>query len=160
VVEAANRPVTPDADERLAQRGIHLIPDILANAGGVTVSYFEWVQNIENESWSLETINHRLQKKMFQATDTVIERWRALPGKNSPNQQLATDMRTAALVVAIQRMAHITLKRGIWPQIEEPSADLSGVFSQLSYSTRLPHLFIGLAYFMGLLGSNFHHLFW
>ena len=58
--------------------------DILANAGGVTVSYFEWVQNIENEQWELETVNQRLRNKMFQATDAVVERWRRLPAAGKP----------------------------------------------------------------------------
>jgi len=115
VVEAANRPVTPEADIVLAHRGIHLIPDILANAGGVTVSYFEWVQNIENESWDLEVVNNRLRKKMLQATEAVVERWLTLGTKEESDGQPPIDLRTAALVVAIERMAHITLKRGIWP---------------------------------------------
>jgi len=115
VVEAANRPVSPEADIILAHRGIYLIPDILANAGGVTVSYFEWMQNIENESWDLDVVNNRLRRKMLQATEAVVERWHTLGDKDESDGQPPIDLRTAALVVAIERMAHITLQRGIWP---------------------------------------------
>jgi glutamate dehydrogenase (NAD(P)+) len=111
VVEAANRPITPEADDALTEKGIHVLPDILANAGGVTVSYFEWVQNIENQNWALEEVNRKLREKMFQATDAVVNRWRRFPAET----ELHTDLRTAALVVAIERVAHTTLKRGIWP---------------------------------------------
>jgi glutamate dehydrogenase/leucine dehydrogenase len=112
VLEGANRPVTPEADEILNQRGVVVIPDILANAGGVTASYFEWVQNIENEQWELETVNQKLRNKLFQATDAVVERWRRFPPQSA---ELRTDLRTAAWVEAIDRVARVTLKRGIWP---------------------------------------------
>ena len=128
VVEGANRPVTPAADDILVQNGIVVLPDILANAGGVSVSYMEWVQNIENEEWSLERINAELQRKLVDAVDAVVGCWRGLnarerevAGKNgdetreeSANESLI-DLRTAALVVAIRRVAKITLQRGIWP---------------------------------------------
>src|SRR5690606_12934643 len=64
VCEAANGPTTPEADAIFAERGIRVVPDILANAGGVTVSYFEWVQNIEHQKWELDKVNRRLQLRM------------------------------------------------------------------------------------------------
>jgi glutamate dehydrogenase (NAD(P)+) len=110
VVEGANRPVTPEADAILAEKGIPVLPDILANAGGVTVSYYEWVQNIGNELWDLETVNGKLAQRMTRATDAVVERWHALQTKTPPGS-----LRTAALTLAIERVADVTLKRGIWP---------------------------------------------
>jgi glutamate dehydrogenase (NAD(P)+) len=124
VVEGANGPTTPAADDILCARGIPVVPDILANAGGVTVSYFEWVQNIENEQWDLAEVNSKLQLRMKRATDSVIDRWERLrasvPPPPSPDDPPADpppglDLRTAALVVAIERVATIALKRGIWP---------------------------------------------
>ncbi len=115
IVEAANRPVTPQADDRLTERGIHLIPDILANAGGVTVSYFEWVQNIQNQEWPLVEIHAKLRDKMNHATDAVVNRWRSFASGDPGDAGLYTDLRTAALTVAIERVAHATLQRGIWP---------------------------------------------
>ena len=119
IVEGANAPTTPAADDILSARGIHVLPDILANAGGVTVSYFEWVQNIENEEWDLDDINRGLKKRMHRACDAVIDRWRGLQHKaierGTDNAVSSTDLRTAALVVAVQRLAKATLQRGIWP---------------------------------------------
>tara|TARA_R110000868_G_scaffold14669_3_gene67918 strand:+ start:10175 stop:11515 length:1341 start_codon:yes stop_codon:yes gene_type:complete len=121
VVEAANRPVTPAADDILAQRGIVVLPDILANAGGVVVSYLEWVQNTENQDWSLDRVNAELRRKMFDAVDSVVQYWREIcPGSAGtvdpqPAPGLCRDMRTAALVLAIRRVANVTLQRGIWP---------------------------------------------
>lgn len=120
IVEAANGPTTPDADVILAKKGIAVVPDILANAGGVTVSYFEWVQNIDNEEWELNEVNAKMRKKMHQAVDTVVARLDELRAQ-SANQESETstrvpaDLRTAALVVAIERVAKATLQRGIWP---------------------------------------------
>ncbi|MDQ4006430.1 MAG: hypothetical protein M3135_09085 [Actinomycetota bacterium] len=74
VVEAANHPVTPGADEVLRDRGITVIPDILANAGGVTVSYFEWVQNVQQFAWDEEHVNAELRKRMTTAWKNVYAR--------------------------------------------------------------------------------------
>lgn len=128
IVEAANRPITPAADDILAQNRIVVLPDILANAGGVTVSYLEWVQNSENQDWSLERVNAELRRKMFKAVDTVVECWNSLnddsdepadgdtgDGAKAATPVLARDLRTAALVLAIRRVANVTLQRGIWP---------------------------------------------
>jgi glutamate dehydrogenase (NAD(P)+) len=123
LVEAANGPVTSEADKILSAKNIPVLPDILANAGGVTVSYFEWVQNIENEQWSLDEINQKLKNRMHQAVDEVIAQWQKLPDSSSSEspekkEQQQTEppnLRTAALIVAIERLAKVTLERGIWP---------------------------------------------
>ncbi len=124
LVEAANAPVTSDADKILLAKNIPVIPDILANAGGVTVSYFEWVQNIENEHWSLSEINQKLKSRMNQTVDEMVHQWKKLPDSlpNNPEttqsqkpKSTGVDLRTAALVVAIDRLAKVTLERGIWP---------------------------------------------
>ncbi len=125
VSEAANGPTTPEADEILFAAGIPVLPDILANAGGVTVSYYEWVQNIQNEQWSEEEVNRRLLERMTRATDAVLDRQRQineglaeLEAKRpaSGGEPLTpVDLRMAAYVLAVDRVATVTLDRGIWP---------------------------------------------
>ena len=126
VVEAANGPTTPAAERVLFDGGIPVLPDILANAGGVTVSYFEWVQNNENEQWEEEEVNSKLLTKMRRATDAVIDKrdelQRTLDALQARRKQRGMDdglqpvnLRTAAYVLAITRVAAVTLERGIWP---------------------------------------------
>lgn len=101
IVEAANGPTSPEADEILSKKNVLIIPDILANSGGVTVSYFEWAQNIQQFKWELEKINGELYKVMTKAYTSVREI------AKSHN----TDMRTAAFILGIGRVAKATLSR-------------------------------------------------
>jgi glutamate dehydrogenase (NAD(P)+) len=94
IAEAANHPTTPDADDTLRRKGAVILPDILANAGGVTVSYFEWVQNIQAYPWTEEVVNQRLDEKMTAAYAAV----------RRTAEDHDTDLRTAALVLAINRV--------------------------------------------------------
>lgn len=101
IVEGANGPTTPEADQILNERGILIVPDILANAGGVTVSYFEWAQNIQQFKWDEERVNLELDKKMSQAYHSVRE----------VATERGIDKRTAAFVLAIQRVGRAALAR-------------------------------------------------
>jgi len=104
IVEAANSPVTPKADEHLKERGVLIVPDILANAGGVIVSYFEWVQNLQRFSWKEKQVNAELYTRITGAYHEV----RKLAKRRN------LDLRTAAFVLAIGRVGKATVLRGIY----------------------------------------------
>jgi len=105
IVEAANGPITPEADAILRNRGIFIVPDILANAGGVVVSYFEWVQDIQQFFWTEQEVNERLRQVIRRAFGEVWEVMR----------ERGVDMRTAAYILAISRVAEAIKMRGIYP---------------------------------------------
>lgn len=105
IVEGANGPCTPEADVILSDKGTLIVPDILANAGGVVVSYFEWVQDLQNFFWEENEVNNKLTKIMRHSYAAVDATMRAHK----------TDMRTAALIIGVKRVADATIRRGIFP---------------------------------------------
>jgi glutamate dehydrogenase (NAD(P)+) len=105
IVEGANGPCTLEADQILSDKGTFIVPDILANAGGVVVSYFEWVQDLQNFFWEENEVNNRLTRIMKQSYKAV----------EAMSRSHKTDMRTAALIIGVKRVADATVRRGIFP---------------------------------------------
>ena len=105
VIEGANGPVTSEADAILHDRGITIVPDIVANAGGLIVSYFEWVQDLQEFFWSEAEVNQRLERVLLSSADEVTAR----------AEQDGTDLRSAALILAVGRVAEAVTTRGIYP---------------------------------------------
>ena len=104
VIEGANGPTTPDAHRQLHERGVFVVPDILANSSGVTTSYFEWVQDRYGYFWTEKEVNERLEAKMCEAFNAVLQ----------TSLKYKVDMRTAAYIVAISRVATVTRMRGMY----------------------------------------------
>ncbi len=105
IVEGANGPTTPEADEILVKNGIDVVPDVLANAGGVTVSYFEWIQDRQGLFWDLEEVNKQLETILKRAFDAI----RVLKKEKNISYRLA------AYLIAVQRVAKAVELRGIYP---------------------------------------------
>jgi len=105
IAEAANGPTTPEADDILADRGVMVLPDILCNAGGVTVSYFEWVQDLQHFFWSEKDVNEELRKVMVRSYHDV----------KKVADEKKVDMRRAAYILAIERVARAVTARGVYP---------------------------------------------
>lgn len=104
LVEGANGPTSPDAHKHLHERGVFVVPDILANSGGVTTSYFEWVQDRQGYFWTEKEVNERLEVKMCEAFNAVLQ----------TSLKYRVDLRTAAYIVAINRVATVTRLRGMY----------------------------------------------
>jgi glutamate dehydrogenase (NAD(P)+) len=105
IVEAANGPTTPEAERIFNQRGIVVVPDVLANAGGVTVSYFEWVQDLQHFFWTVQEINNRLEAIMVRSFQAVVQ--------EAERQQ--TSLRMGAYLLALIRAAEAIETRGVYP---------------------------------------------
>lgn len=105
IVEGANGPTTPEADDILNERGVVVVPDILANSGGVIVSYFEWVQDLQNFFWEEEEVNHRLERIMVRSFREVWDF----------SQEQRVPLRLGASMLAVSRVAEAVQARGIFP---------------------------------------------
>ena len=103
--DRANAPITIEGDRILEEKGVLVVPDILANAGGVTVSYFEWVQDLQSFFWEEDEINNRLERVMFRSFDAVMDTAR----------RDKIDMRRASYLLAVERIANAISTRGLYP---------------------------------------------